>query len=157
MQWTSGKITALKHFNKPVKWHLMLLMRNSSGEKKTSKLKTISAMRLSDVQEEMSKEFDRQYELINVLTPSVSLTYSLEIDDEDWELAKTAYEKTDEYKIESAKEMRRERTMNLLNLAFLLLIIIGLHAEFTCQSYSFQLLRECPSRNRKPSPKRPLK
>ena len=44
----------------------------------------------------MSKEFDRQYELINVLTPSVSLTYSLEIDDEDWELAKTAYEKTDE-------------------------------------------------------------
>lgn len=148
MKWSIEKHRVLKHYNKPVKWHLILFMSNQSGEKKTKKLKTISAMRLSDVQEEMSKEFDRQYELINIAAPSVSLTYSIEIDDKDWELAKTTYEKSDEYKIESAKERRWERTMNLLNLAFLLLAIIGLHAELTCQSYSLQLLRECTSRDR---------
>ena len=120
---------------------------NMVVQEEVNNIMTISAMRLSDVQDEMSKEFDRQYESAKSF-PSVSLTYSIEIDDEDWELAKTTYEKSDEYKIESAKERRRERTMNLINLAFLLLAIIGLHAEFTCQSYSLQLLRECTSRNR---------
>ncbi|MDA7432622.1 hypothetical protein N8506_01945 [Synechococcus sp. AH-601-N23] len=140
--------SALKHYNNPVKWHLKLYMANRSGEKKTRKIKTISAMRIADVEEEMVKEFHSTCDMIKLLTPDLFFTYSIEIDDKDWELAKATYQETDEYKTQAAIDKKWEIAMNALSIIAFILITVGAYAEFTCQPYSLQLLRECSSKGR---------
>ncbi len=142
---------ALKYYGKPIKWTLVIHHRHR-GRIDVDNLRksTTLAKREDEALEVLYPVFDEWYELNKSIGDLLGkntgmITYSLELDDEEWSQVQTIYENSKEFIAQSQSNRRWTNAINLFYALSLMFIVIGYHAEVTCQAYSFRILKQCPN------------